>query len=191
VQFEELVRKARSYRRFSQKKLPEGFLKKMVEYARFSPSSGNMQFLKFLTIEKQENRARIFPILKWARALSDWDGPSEGERPTGYIVILLDKKIQKNPSCDHGIAAQTMLLGAAAEGVGCCIIGSYGKKTLSELLDLGEHLDPCLVLAFGYPGEIVALKDAEPGGKTSYYRDEENIHHVPKRTLKELIVSEK
>ena len=190
MQFEELIRSARSYRRFDQKKLPPGFLKKMVNYAHLSPSSRNSQFLKFMTIESKEARDRIFPILKWAGALKEWDGPAENEQPAGYVVILLDKNISANPNCDHGIVAQSMVLGAAAEGVGACMIGNFVKKTLSEVLKLDENLDPCLVLAFGYPGETVVLEDVKEGGEITYYRDEKSVHHVPKRQLEELLISE-
>ncbi|OQY35054.1 MAG: hypothetical protein B6241_02720 [Spirochaetaceae bacterium 4572_59] len=191
MQFEKLIGQARSYRRFNQKPLPAGFLKQMVHYARLSPSSGNMQFLKFLTIETEEARDALFPKLKWAGALKEWDGPAEGERPTGYVVILLDKTISTNPNCDHGITGQSMVLGAAAAGVGCCMIGSFGKKSVSELLHLEEHLSPCLILAFGYPGEKVVVEDVAEGGETSYYRDEDGVHHVPKRSVDELTVAEK
>lgn len=191
MKFEELITKARSHRRFDQKTLPEGFLKRMVGYARLSPSSGNMQFLKFVTIESKEARESLFPKLKWAGALKEWDGPAPGERPTGYVVILLDKNINANPSCDHGITAQSMVLGAAAEGVACCMIGSFGKVSVSEILKLDENLSPCLILAFGYPGEEVVLEDLKSGSTSSYYRDGADVHHVPKRTVDELIVEEK
>ena len=85
MKFIELISRARTYRRFDQKPLPEGFLKRMIEYARLSPSSGNMQFLKFVTIEQKENRDKLFPLLAWAKALENWDGPAENERPTGFM----------------------------------------------------------------------------------------------------------
>ena len=183
----ELIKSGRSYRRFKQDPLPDGFLDRMVNYARLSPSTKNLQFLKFFTIEKKEYRDRVFPILKWAGALTEWDGPAPEEQPTGYVVILLDKGISPNPSCDHGIVAQSMVLGAAAEGVGCCMIATFGKKTLSETLNLPENLDPCLVLALGYPSEKVVMENCMDPGKTNYYRDGEDVHHVPKRPVKELL----
>ena len=191
MEFEDLIKSARSYRRFLQKPLPEGFLSRMVRYAGLSPSSKNLQFLKYITISSQEGMDRIFPVLKWAGALTDWEGPSFEERPTGYIVILLDKTLSTNPSCDHGIVAQSMLLGAAAEGVGCCMIGSFSKNPLSELLDLPDHLSPCLVLAFGYPGESIQLEEAADSEHVTYYRDKAGVHHVPKRPLGEILYKEK
>ncbi len=191
MSFEDLVKSARSYRRFSAKPLPQDFLHRMVSYARFSPSSKNLQFLKYMIVSSEKGKNALFPVLKWAGALTEWDGPSEGERPQGYIVILLDKSLSPNPSCDHGIVAQTMQLGAAEEGVGCCMIGSFGKSTLSQVLDLPEDLTPCLVLAFGYPGETILLEDASNPENVIYYRDSSDVHHVPKRPLSELIAGEK
>ncbi len=191
MKFIELISRARTYRRFDQKPLPEGFLNRMVQYARLSPSSGNMQFLKFITIEKKENRDKLFPLLAWAKALEDWDGPAENEQPTGYVVIVLDKQISANPSCDHGIVGQSMVLGAAAEGVGCCMIGSFGKSSVKVALGLEEHQDPCLVMAFGYSGEKVILEDMKEQGSTAYYRDENDVHHVPKRLMGRLLIDER
>ena len=190
MSFEELVRSARSYRRFSPKPLPEGFLHRMVSYARYSPSSKNLQFLKYMLVSSDKQKDALFPLLKWAGALSDWDGPSEGERPQGYIVILLDKNLSPNPSCDHGIVGQTMMLGAAEEGIGCCMVGSFSKASLTQMLGLTENLSPCLVLAFGYPGETVSLEEASDSDHVNYYRDSSDVHHVPKRLLTELIAGE-
>ena len=104
------------------------------------------------------------------------------------MVIVLDKEISANPNCDHGIVGQSMVLGAAAEGVGCCMIGSFGKSSVKVALGLGEHQDPCLIIAFGYPGEQVVLEDLKEQGSTVYYRDEKNVHHVPKRLLEKLLI---
>ncbi len=187
MDFEKLIISARSVRRFSGKPLPEGFLTRMVNYARLSPSTRNLQFLKFLTLSEPSSMNAVFPLLHWAGALKDWKGPSENERPAGYVVILLDENLSTDPNCDHGIVAQSMVLGAAAEGIGCCIIGNFHKNNLSETLRLPENLSPCLVLAFGYPGEKIVLEDAASEKGTTYYRDASDIHHVPKRPLTELL----
>ncbi|HAN44682.1 MAG TPA: nitroreductase, partial [Ruminococcaceae bacterium] len=118
-------------------------------------------------------------------------GPAEGERPTAYIIICADKNIAPNVerfNMDVGIAAQTIMLAAAEKGLGGCMIGNYSKEALSDALKLPENICPALILALGKPNEQIILEDAKNEKDIGYYRDENNIHHVPKRTLDELII---
>jgi nitroreductase len=117
--FKELVRNTRSYRRFHQEiAIEEGTLRELIDLARLSASSGNQQPLKFILSCQPEKNALIFPHLRWAGYLADWPGPAEGERPSGYIIILGDKSIKETFDCDHGIAAQSIMLGATEKGLG-------------------------------------------------------------------------
>ncbi len=187
----ELVRKNRSYRRFHQKVSVElETLRELVDLARNSASGSNRQPLKYILCCDREVNATIFPQLAWAGFLTDWDGPAEGERPAAYIVILIDQTIAKVPGADHGIAAQTIMLGAAERGLGGCIIGSIEKDELRKVLDIPNQYEILLVLALGKPAEKVVLEDVGPDGSYRYYRDDEDVHHVPKRTLGELIWAE-
>ena len=58
------------------------------------------------------------------------------------------------------------------------------------MLDIPERYEILLVLALGKPAEKVVLEDLEAGGDTRYWRDEADVHHVPKRGIAELIVSD-
>jgi len=179
--------KNRSYRRFYQDvEIPESDLKKMVNAARLSPSSRNVQPIKFFICNDASFNARIFPLLGWAGYLKEWPGPKEGERPSGYIILLHDKDISASYSCDHGIFAQSILLQAVDLEYGGCMIATYHKQQLSQLLKLPEHLEPILVIALGKPKETVVI-DRVKEGDIRYFRDEQQIHHVPKRSLEELI----
>lgn len=158
----------------------------MVEAARLSPSSRNMQPIKFhLTNERQLNQ-EIFPLLAWAGYLKEGATPQEGERPSAYITLLHDKSIAEGYSCDHGIFSQSILLRAAELGWGGVIIASIKRRELTELLQLPDHLEPILVIALGKPKERVVIEEAVDGD-IKYWRDEEGVHHVPKRSIKELV----
>lgn len=170
--------------------MPVETLRELVELARFSPSAANLQPLKFLLVSSPETCARVFPALAWAGYLQDWDGPAEGERPSAYIVILGDTRIRAHIDCDHGIAAQSIMLGAVERGLGGCLIGSVDRERLRQELDIPAHFEILLVLALGEPAEKVVLDDAEPGGDIRYWRDASGVHHVPKRPLDELIAGE-
>jgi len=188
---EDLVRQARSYRRYDEKAPVEmETLRWLVGLARCCGSGTNKQPLKFVLSCDRPTNACIFACTRWAAHLKDWSGPAEGERPAAYVVILGDTEISSGVGCDHGIAAQTMVLGAAEKGLAACMIGSVDRRTLQESLDLPERYEILLVLALGKPGETIVLEDLPSGGDTRYYRDDQGVHHVPKRTVEELIVSE-
>ncbi len=187
----DLICKNRSYRRFYQD-TPVSIetLRALVDLARLSASAGNQQPLKYILSCSAETNARIFPHTRWAGYLKDWGGPAEGERPAAYVVILGDTEISKDFGCDHGIAAQSIMLGAVERGLGGCMIGALDRDGLRQTLGIPERYEILLVLALGKPGETVVIEDLGPDGDIKYYRDAEGVHHVPKRSLDELILRE-
>ncbi len=186
---EEIIRANRSYRRFHQEKqINAAVLRDLVNLGRLSPSAANLQPLKYVISSDADTNARIFPTTKWAGYLKDWAGPEEGERPSAYIIILGDTEISKGFGCDHGIAAQSIMLGAAERGIGGCMIGSIDRDDLRRILSIPKAYEILLVLALGYPKETVVLEDVGPDGGIKYYRDAQGVHHVPKRTLEEIVV---
>jgi nitroreductase len=186
----DLVRKNRSYRRFRQERaIDRAALEEFVDLARLSPSSGNQQPLKYFLSYDDETNARIFPHLAWAGYLKDWPGPAEGERPSAYIIILGDTAIRKTFGCDHGIAAQSILLGAAEAGLGGCIIASIQRDRLAAALGIPEQYEILIAIALGVPKETVEIVPLPEDGSIEYWRDSAGVHHVPKRELQDIIVS--
>ncbi len=186
----DLLRDSRSIRRFQEKEpVSETTLRALVDLTRYCPSAANRQPLKFLLSHSPEKNARIFSTLAWAGYLPDWPGPPPGERPAAYIVILGDTAISRDFGVDHGIAAQTIMLGAREQGLGGCMVGSIRKDRLRELLGLPERYEILLTLALGRPRETVVLADVAADGDIRYWRDDAGIHHVPKRRLDDLILA--
>ncbi len=186
----ELVRKTRSFRRFKESEaIDMKTLHDLVELARLGGSARNVQPLKYLLVNAPPVNAEIFPLLAWAGYLKDWPGPEEGERPAAYIICLLDTRLSSEADCDLGIATQNLLLGAVERGLGGCRIGSVSPK-LRALLKLEDHLRILQVVALGRPVETVSLDERQPGDDIRYWRDGEGVHHVPKRSLQEIIAGE-
>ncbi len=185
----QLLSANRSYRRFHQDRpLDQQTLVGLVELTRLCPASANRQPLRYMVACSPDQNARIFSHLAWAGALKDWPGPAEGERPTGYIVILGDPKHESFLAVDSGIAAQSMLLGAVEQGLGGCMIGSIDRDGLRRTFSVPDELRIVLVIALGHPAETVVLEDAKDHDDVVYWRDEQNVHHVPKRTMEELLI---
>jgi len=184
----DLVTKNRSYRRFYQETgISMETLRELVEHARLSATSTNRQPLKFMLSCEPDKNAAIFQHLTWARLIK-WGGPVEGERPSAYIVILGDREIVKSFGCDHGIAAQSILLGAVEKGLGGCMIASINIEGLRKSLSISERFEVLLVLALGKPREQVVIEKVGSDGNVNYWRDAQSVHHVPKRSLDELII---
>jgi nitroreductase len=185
----DLIRTNRSYRRFYEDvAIEEETLRELVDLARLSASGHNLQPLKYtLSCDPQKN-ALIFPLLGWAGYLRDWPGPSEGERPAAYIVVLQDTEIRRDIGIDHGIAAQSILLGAREKGLGGCIIATIKKDALRSTLSIPDRHEILIVLALGKPKEKVVIEPVGADGDIKYWRDTEGVHHVPKRALEDIIV---
>ena len=88
-----------------------------------------------------------------------------------------------------GIVAQTMLLAAVEKGLGGCMIGNYDAGQVKQALGLAEHLAPVLILALGKPDETIVITEVGEDGNVNYYRDENDVHYVPKRSLEDLIIN--
>ena len=185
----DLILQNRSCRRFYQDAAVElETLREFVGLARLSASGANRQPLKYILSCDPEKNALIFSHLGWAGYFKDWSGPSEGERPSAYIIILGDTEISKNYFCDHGIAAQSILLGAREKGLAGCIHGGVKKNELSEALGIPPSYEILLVLSLGKPKETAIIETMGPDEDYKYWRDEGGVHHVPKRSLDDIIV---
>ena len=185
-----LIRNNRSCRRFRQDRpVAESTLRELVDLARCSPSAGNLQPLKYVLSAAPETNAAIFSCLGWAGYLPNWPGPAEGERPAAYVVILGDNRISAHIDCDHGIACQSILLGARERGLAGCIIGNIHRGRLAGHLGLGPDFRILLVLALGRPAEEARLEPLGDDGDVRYWRDPDGVHHVPKRCLEEILIA--
>ena len=191
--FLDLVKQARSHRGFRQdRKVTRQELEHLVECARFTPAARNDQVLKYYLAEKPETVAAIQPLTKWAGALAELHLPRKGAEPVAYIVICLDGSLAENTTPyqrDVGIVAQTMLLAAVEMGLNGCMIGSFAAGELREKLGLPEAIKPQLLLALGEGTDRIVMTDVGEDGSTTYYRDAEDTHYVPKRTLEQLILN--
>jgi len=182
----ELVRKARSFRRFDEKdRIPESVLRELVDLARITPSGGNSQPLRYRIVSQKEECDAVFPHLQWAAFLKDWPGPAEGERPTGYIVLLAEG----NPMDAVGIAGQTIQLAATDMGWGTIMLGSVDRDKVRAALKLADPWKIKIVVALGRPAETVLLEEVHEGDSLEYYRTADGVHHVPKLALEDVLVA--
>jgi len=188
MELRELILKNRSYRRFYQEdSISKEQLLAWIDLARLSASGMNLQPLKYKLVNTTDKCSLVFEHLSWAGYLKDWDGPEDGEKPSAYIIIVGDTTIRPVFGVDPGIAAQSILLGAVEAGFGGCIIGSVQKEKLAQALKIPSRFQILFVLALGKPKEVVKLEELTDDS-IKYYRDENMVHHVPKRSLKDILL---
>lgn len=185
----ELLKRNRSVRRFdASRQIPDNQLREIIDATRYCASGRNLQPLKYSVISEPETCEAIFPLLKWAGYLTDWDGPQPDERPVAYAIQLLDKSITSALLCDDGLQLEALTLAACSMGINSCIIKSFDLPQLSRLLGLPESLEPRYVVALGYPAETVRLEEMIDDDY-KYWRSADGVHHTPKRPLDEILIS--
>lgn len=187
--FADIVKRNRSYRRFDQsREVPMAVLEELAGLTRHCASGMNQQPLRYALVADRDKNAEVFPALGWAGYLKDWPGPAEGERPAAYVVVMSVGKSGPWTRADVGIAAQTILLGAAELGLGGCMIATVNRDVVARALDLPQDCEIQLVLALGAPAETVVVDDQEPDGDCKYWRDDQGVHHVPKLRTADVVV---
>lgn len=185
----DIVYKNRSYRKFnSERKISQEELLELVDNARVTASSKNRQPLKYKLINKPDDLDFVFKQLSWAWYLKDWKGPAEAERPTAYIAVFLDKDLNDNAFIDVGIASQTILLSAVEKGLGGCIIRTVNRYRMRKRFGYSENLDLVQIIALGEPAQDIEIVNIDESGSIEYFENEQKVHFVPKRSLKEIII---
>lgn len=186
----EIIMKRRSIRRFRQKPIPFGVLEKLVNVARVAPSASNLQPLEYVVVDNKDLLPEVFATLKWAGYIAPEGDPPEGEKPTAYVVVLVNKRISDSGyERDVGAAVENILLAALEEGIGSCWIGSINKKRLRKILHILHFLAIDSVIALGYSAESPVMEEMTDSIK--YWKDESGTLHVPKRKLKTIFHREK
>ncbi|MCD7818315.1 MAG: nitroreductase family protein [Lachnospiraceae bacterium] len=189
----ELVKANRSYRGYDEsRQVTREELTEMVDCARLTASSVNQQPLRYYLACEKKDVERIQPLTHWARGLPELELPHKGMYPTAFIVICQDTRVWESLARftrDVGIAAQTILLSATEMGLGGCMIGNFSPAKISEAIGLPEYLVPLLVVAIGKPAETVVLKEVGMDEPVNYYRDENDVHYVPKRRLEDILIN--
>lgn len=188
--FKDLVYQNRSFRAFDESRpISADDMRALVDLARHVASGMNKQPLRYRIVSDTAERERMLANTRYAGALSI-PLPPEGQKPTGFIVIFNDSEVNSPDVLalkDCGIAAQTILLGATEMGFGGCMLASFHPARLCEDLNIPARYVPLLAIALGTPAESVALEDADEIA-APYYRDDENVHHVPKRKLEDILL---
>ena len=186
----ELVTRTRTVRRYQEDKaISLDTLRGLVNLARLAQCGANRQAIRYYLVTNPELREQIFPTLGWAAYLKEWGGPAKGERSAAYIVQVEDEAFPCLRPVDPGFAAQNLVLGAAEQGLGTCLIDNVKREELAKVLGLPQGWRVLYVVALGVPAETVEIRPVTPEHDIRYWR-EGSCHCVPKRSLEDVIYAE-
>ena len=182
------VKSRRTVRRFKQEPIDRESIIKMIDAARVSPSAGNIQSLKYAIIDSLDERKAMFPYIKYAGYIADWN-PEFTESPVAFIAVLNDTNIRKTNSsteCDCGIAMMSISLVAAEMGLGSCILGAIDKDSIAKVLNLDSKYEILYLIGLGISNQENTQFDDSDSVK--YAMDLSNNFNVPKRKIDDIIV---
>jgi nitroreductase len=180
----EAIISRRTIRRFKQKPIDVKLLKRFVNAARVAPSAANLQPLEYFILNEKKLCAQVFETLGWAGYIKPKWTPDKSERPTAYIVILVRDDLNKYYKWDVGLSAENIMLVAEEQNIGSCILLNINRNKIRELLDIPDSLYIDSVIALGYKSETAIMEDMVDS--VEYYRDENEVLHVPKRKLTDI-----
>jgi nitroreductase len=182
----DLIVKNRSTRKYHQEvTVSRETLLELIELARLSPSGGNRQLLKYYLSTAPDTNEIIYGLIGLG------GNPPEGERPSAYIIMMNDTKLGTYGSTevDHGIAAQSILLGATERGLGGCMVAMVNRKELHKALNIAERYEILLVITLGKPKETFVFEPVDPDADSVRgWWDDQGVRHIPKRNLEDLII---
>jgi nitroreductase len=139
------IRTRRTVRNFKPDPIPQEVLHKLLQTARWSPSSSNTQPWHFVVVQNRETIKKLGEIAT--------QGPFIADAPL-IIVVLMDGAFR--PGIDAGRAIQQMELFAWSEGMGTCFIGFKEvdqQRQVKELLNIPQEMELVTTLPFGYRAE--------------------------------------
>lgn len=139
------IKTRRTVRNFKPDPIPEDIVYRIMEAARWSPSSSNSQPWHFVVISDDN-------ILKSLGGIAT-QGPFIANAPLAIAVVMENAF---RPGLDAGRAIQQMELMAWSEGLGTCFVGFREveqQEKVKELLGIPSELELITVLPFGYREE--------------------------------------
>lgn len=187
--FRDLVTKSRNYVKFDgSAAVPEELLLDLLELACYVPSRGNLQPLKYLLVTDCSETGPLISMLFPEGCFAGWSGVPEKDRPRAFIVMFGDLCLGSDFGADSGIAAQTILLGAADAGFGGFIVHSFDREGLSLHFGIPGFYQPLLVIALGKPAETLVIEQMSGDDPITGHTDKNGIRFIPKRMQRDVML---
>ena len=167
MDFEELILKRQSDRKYAPGKVSTEDIMKCIEAARMSPSACNAQPWKFVVVD---DRGKLNEMADAAEGM----GMNKFTHGVPVMVaVVLEKMnfsakvgslIKNKDYCmlDLGMAVEHFCLQAADLGLGTCIMGWFDEKKIASLLGVPREMRIPLIIALGHPEGPTRKKIRKP-----------------------------
>ncbi len=149
MELKEAIKTRRSVRNFSNKKIEKEILEKIIEAGMWAPSHCNTQGWKFIFVDDQSIKNKIF----------DSGGSHVVKNaPSGVLVLYNKSKTDNLEFRDYiqssSAAIQNMLLTSHDLGLGACWICHLpNKDALKKIFNIKKPYEPIAYIALGYPNQ--------------------------------------
>lgn len=164
MELDEIIKKRRSVRTFTEKKVDRSLIYEMIETARLAPSASNIQPWRFIYID-DESLERINNECLGGIVPNRWAANATGflilcAKPD-IIVNRVGAKLKGLPYylIDAGIAGEHLVLKATELGVGTCWIGWFNGKKIKEIFSIPKEIKIVSLIAIGYPAAPLEKHD--------------------------------
>ena len=162
MDFLELAKKRYSVRKFTDKKVSDAEIEKIIEAGLVAPTACNNQPFRIIAVKSEEG------LEKFRKCTECHYGCTLG------FVICYDEKLcwtskitdRSSGDIDASIVTTHMMLEAADLGIGSTWVMYFIPEAVKEEFALEDGIIPTALLVMGYPD-----KDAKPSPMHTQYRD--------------------
>jgi nitroreductase len=159
MDFFSVIKKRRSVREFSGRKVAAQVLRRIADTVRYAPSSLDGQPWTVIAITDAGAKAAL------ARLKNKWCPPEKREFDAGFmaaapviLAVCVDRRSSHDRWIENGVIAATyLLLAARAVGLGGTFMTAFNLKRPAQVLEVGALLGlpaslvPVCLLPIGYP----------------------------------------
>jgi nitroreductase len=140
---DEAIRTKRAIRHYTDDPLPEEIVHTILNAGRLSQSAKNLQPWHFVAIQDRQRLEQLAEAGQFS--------PHLGQAALGVVILTPDPAERFQILFDAGQTAAYMQLAAWELGVGSCLVTSYNREGVSQLLNLPDDVHVRVAIAFGYP----------------------------------------
>ena len=149
-----LIKNRGSVRKYSNKKVSDDVIIKILETARNSPSAGNHQPWEFIVVRNRDVKSDLVEASyyqEWMLTAPVFIIACINMRLAG--AVFGERGLKLYGIQDVAAAIENMLLAAEALGLGTCWIGSFSEVMVARILQCPDYVRPCAIITLGYPAE--------------------------------------
>lgn len=154
MEFEEVLKKRHSVRKFQKKEIPKRIIGKILEMANLSPSSGNLQARSVIIAKDKDMKEKI------SEAALNQDFIIEA--PVVFVVCANleessvkygERGIELYSIQDATIFSSYLQLAITSLGLASCWVGALNEDEIRKILGLSEKIRPIAIIPVGYADE--------------------------------------